>query len=1343
MLNRQRTLSNKQPTPAAFSRIGAELELQFQDARIFDEDGKRRVKAMAKLVYHPFDPRAHNIESQVFPFIAPLSPLVADDLRWYLEQYFSWPNGAFLKHASWVETKLSAWGQALYQMITAPPSAKKPLAAWQHLPGDKTRYFSINVIGRPREEFSKLPAEASGIPGETHSEIQQGVTEADGTLLALPWELLYDGKNYLFQGKNATMIRRGRTPSHPREISQLTLPVRILLICPRPGGKYTSHLDHRSSALPLMKAVEGLKELVELTILTPPTYSELKTTLHRAAETGEPFTAIHFDGFCRYDYTRGLEALCFEAAEDIHKSEGRNEEPLTIDKFAALLRDYRIPLVCLNIRPGTRIETDPTAAIASRLLEEGIPSVLAMHYMLMEKSLSRFTGVFYEELARGAPMGKAVLSGRKALGGDDMRHKIVKPGEIKILDWFVPVLYQDSQNPFLITGLAAGEQRTQVQKRFQSLGYLPDPPAHSFWGRSRELLALERLLQDQPYAVIRGVGGSGKTTLAVELARWLSRIGRFGQIVFINLMRYGDDQGILDSVGKQLLPEGEQWSVALYSDVAKALRPVQRVLNSQATLIVFDNIESILPKTNQPVSPEVQGIFELFRALSGADPKTRLLFTSREQLPAPYHEQEREIILGPLEPDDAIRLMNAVLMEQGLTPNPADSGETLQELGRLVEAVQCHARALVLLAPEVHHRGVRATIANLSEVMAGLEKNHPGEIENSLFASIELLLRRLPPEMREKIFRMGVFQDGADIFLLAHVLGMDPETSEKFVRALIEAGLAEKIGYEYYRFDPALVRYLFEQMSESEREEARTLWAEIIEGLVKILYQQLFDNSDIAFHLALIELELPNILSWLDWINDKKSPEEIIDIADNVGSIFSSLGYSQVLMKANRILEGAEQKLGSQWSHSRYLVMSNRIDRHLKQGELQIAYESAQQLLQSCLSAGPEAYKEAAYDIAIAYAIFGKVQRNSGSAETALEPLTEARRRFQMLATDGNMSAEEMCATTITEIGNCLRDLGRLDKAAATYEESIRLDQKSGNQRGLAVTQIQLGTIRFYQKRYKEALEIFSLALDTFTELKEPGTVAVIWHQIGMVHRETGDFNKAEEAYRQSLSIESQHKNISGEAGTLNELGNLYDAMGRLEDAVVYYRQAKDIYIKLQDKYNEAHIRSNLADSLINLSQFEEARREILRAIDCLKPFGHSAEPWKAWIILFRLEQKIGNFKAADEAREMARNSYLEYRRVGGESQCPSGECCALVEQAIKTGNIAEAEQALEQFLGTTDEPWTEVLLPKLLAILNGKWTAEILEDPELDYDDSAELQLLLEKLGNPDSGSGITNRLR
>jgi len=42
-------------------------------------------------------------------------------------------------------------------------------------------------------------------------------------------------------------------------------------------------------------------------------------------------------------------------------------------------------------------------------------------------------------------------------------------------------------------------------------------------------------------------------------------------------------------------------------------------------------------------------------------------------------------------------------------------------------------------------------------------------------------------------------------------------------------------------------------------------------------------------------------------------------------------------------------------------------------------------------------------------------------------------------------------------------------------------------------------------------------------------------------------------------------------------------------------------------------VRNNLAGMFIKLKRYDDARQEIVRAIGCKKPFGHTAEPWKTW----------------------------------------------------------------------------------------------------------------------------------
>ncbi|HZS10014.1 MAG TPA: hypothetical protein VFD58_34620 [Blastocatellia bacterium] len=99
---------------------------------------------------------------------------------------------------------------------------------------------------------------------------------------------------------------------------------------------------------------------------------------------------------------------------------------------------------------------------------------------------------------------------------------------------------------------------------------------------------------------------------------------------------------------------------------------------------------------------------------------------------APFDHRQREIGLGALSRDDAIELVSQVMEREGRKPKHDDAGNTPQEITELVEAVNPHARALVLLTPEISRSGVRATTDNPHRLMAALHARHPDDREQSL-----------------------------------------------------------------------------------------------------------------------------------------------------------------------------------------------------------------------------------------------------------------------------------------------------------------------------------------------------------------------------------------------------------------------------------------------------------------------------------------------------------------------------------------------------------------------------------------------------------------------------------
>ncbi|MDQ1355124.1 MAG: hypothetical protein QG657_5434, partial [Acidobacteriota bacterium] len=1055
-----------------------------------------------------------------------------------------------------------------------------------------------------------------------------------------------------------------------RQVSQP--PIRILLVSPRPEDDAAGYIDHRVSALPLVTALESLGDLVELTVLAPPTFPAMQEELDRAHKKGVAYHVVHFDGHGVFSKTTGLGGLCFEDPQDREKLEERKSQLVDSQKIAEVFKAHRVSLVFLEACQSAKSEDDPTASVAAKLLDEGVAAVVAMSHSVLVETAKRFVGSFYGALATGSRVGEAMLAGHKALYGDNYRIKVFGAGKLYMQDWFVPVLYQEREDVRLLTRVPSrGAEEMQTQLLENRFGDLPETPEHSFVGRSRELLKLERLLVLESFGVVCGQGGEGKTTLAVELARWLVRTNRFDRAVFASLEDVYDVRTVVDRIGRQLV---SNYSVAEYREeelLGRALQPIERELRNQRTVIVLDNMESILPVNKSfhggdrgaafskgaPLdrfdSESLQTFFKLCQKLLKVG-GTRVLFTSREALPEPFEAKVKHVVLGRLDKDDAVELVQRAMTAAGITPKEDERGGAQPEVEALVEAMNGHARGLVLLAPYIGEFGVGQTTERLGQLMAELDRKYPNERERSLFASVELSLRRLSPEIRAKLQPLGVFQGGGHISIIEYVLELTEKERDLLVAELMQTGLAVPLAYGFYRFDPALCPYLRLGMDEVALEKSTARWLESMRQLSDFLYEQQFENAQVSATLTV--LELPNLMVLLELARAQGDAEKTVDLANSLEQLIAPLGKSHLLTRVAAIREEESKKLEQGgWNHSQFWSTIMYIARLLEKGNFAHALQKNRELLDKCLQEGENAYSDAVYDTAYAHWELGRVLRKSGASQAAISYIEEAYTRFQRLAEQGSTNAAGMASACLTEKGDCLLLLGRYDEAAAAYEEGIQIDEKRESFRDVAVGKGQLGTVRLYQGRYKDALGAYADAIKIFTDLNEPASVATMLHQTGMVHERAGQWEAAEQAYRQSLALEVQQHNPAGEAASLLQLGNLYQKMGRLEEAVIFFRQAANKYLEIKDMAQEGRARNNMAATLIKLKRYEEARTEILRAIECKEPYGHAVTPWTTYDILCDLERAEGNSQAAQAAREKAIQLFLAYRRDGGENYNPGG----------------------------------------------------------------------------------------
>ena len=1198
------------------------------------------------------------------------------------------------------------------------------LRAWAGVGEGASRRLSVSV-------------DASLVAGATREE-ETIAKEAATALLGLPWELLHDGDGFLFQGARPTRVRRRLPNTRVLDVPVVAPPIRVLLITARPEDDACGYLDHRASALPLVAATEELGDLLQLRLLHPPTYPALESELRRAAEAGEPYQVVHFDGHGVYDRRLGLGALCFEDPRDAAKLTGRRHETITTDQLGPLLTGYRIPLVVLEACQTALAEAG-SKSVASDLLERGVASVVAMSHSVLLETARRFVSVLYAELARGQRVGKAMLAGQRALHVDPCRGQLFGAGELRLSDWFVPVLYQEKDDPQLFQATPTLQTKDDLRTRLRArLGEVPEEPPTGFVGRSRDLLAMERLLRLERWAVIRGQGGEGKTALAAELARWLVRSQQVRRAAFVSVESHGHSHAVLDALGRQLV--SPTYSAAKAESQEQAILPIERALRERPTLLVIDNMESVLLPpyldTPEPLSEEAERELTAILALAerlGRAGQTRILFTSREALPAPFATPRQVRELRQLERPDAVKLIERALAAGEGQTGAAEGEEALraqrEDIEALADAVRGHARTLALLAPELRRRGVEATRLALEELMAELERRFPGSREQSLFASVELSLRRLSETNRQRARVLGVFHGGVDLVVLRMMTAWEPAELGALAGELVASGLATPTPPAHLSLNPALCPYLKMKLEPEEREGLTTRWRQAMAAFLIFLEKQRSKNAELAATLTV--LELPNLFALLDQTQGTAEPEATIAQATSLYSLLQNLGKPRLLERVGRVRDTAAAALGESWSHARFEATRTRLEQHLAGNQSREALAGARLLLERARAAGERAYQEADYDLAMACLLLAQVLQTAGGAGEALPLAHEAGQRFEAIARERpDGGAATMAYKCIADQGNCLLALGRPDKAAAAYEEAIRRAEQRGDDREVAVVRGQIGSVRLDQRLYQEALAAYQDALQRFTRLNEPASMAVAWHQIGIAQQDAGQPEAAEEAYNQSLAISVRLGDTAGQAMTLNQLGNLYDDdLQRHEEAVAFYRRAAFFYSELGVGGNEGRCQSNLAETLRKLHRLDEARRAIRRAIACKAPLGHAAEPWNSWAILSAIETDAGNPAAATEARRQALSAFLAYRRGGGENHLPDGRLALLVRQALAAGDPASVAFQLQQVAAAPEAAQRLPFLSALQAIAGGGRDPALAEDPALGYREAAEVLLLIEAL--------------
>ncbi|HEY6294027.1 MAG TPA: NB-ARC domain-containing protein, partial [Streptosporangiaceae bacterium] len=267
----------------------------------------------------------------------------------------------------------------------------------------------------------------------------------------------------------------------------------------------------------------------------------------------------------------------------------------------------------------------------------------------------------------------------------------------------------------------------------------------SFIGRDKPVREVTGLLAEHRLVTVTGPGGSGKTRLAVKVAKHV--IHRFADGVWLIQLAPVADPALVPSAVAAMLGIREESG----TPAAEALA---RVLARQQVLLVMDNCEHVIGATAELSA----------RLLLAAD-DLRILATSREPLQVAGESRYRLAPLTVPDPDD---LANAAKAEAvALFTDRARSADmhftvttdTASAVARLVTRLDGIPLAIELAAARVETLGVTGLLDRLDDrfaLLSGADRLAPSR-HRSLAATVEWSYQLLTPD-EQRVFRaLSVF----------------------------------------------------------------------------------------------------------------------------------------------------------------------------------------------------------------------------------------------------------------------------------------------------------------------------------------------------------------------------------------------------------------------------------------------------------------------------------------------------------------------------------------------------------------------------------------------------------
>ena len=640
----------------------------------------------------------------------------------------------------------------------------------------------------------------------------------------------------------------------------------------------------------------------------------------------------------------------------------------------------------------------------------------------------------------------------------------------------------------------------------------------SFVGREHELTEIQRVLAMTRMLTLTGSGGSGKTRLALEVARAL--VGIYPDGVWLTELASLSDPDLVPQAMAQVLNARTSPGQKLTDALVDALR-------TRNVLLVLDNCEHLVEDTARVVD-----------ALLSGCPLVRILATSREALGVEGEvlwrvfalslvDPQRPFTVEELEGSEAARLFADRTRQRRpdfvLTPNNA---QAVAEICVQVEGIPLAIELAAARADTLPLEQISARLADSLGLLTGGARTAPPR-QRTLRGTLDWSYGLLSESEKRIFSRLAVFAGGWTLEAAETVVADEGVEAREVAdllaglvgKSLVVAETNQDDGMRYGMLE--LVRqHALEKLEESgEAQAIRHRHAEYFLALSEEAEPVLLrEGEEEAAWLARFDAERDNLRAALSSTNEREDVDLGVRFAGTLWRFWVARGY---LDEARRWLERVLARHGWASATARARALDGLSWVAIRQGDL---------------------------DRAQAAATEGLELRDEAEIEAGLVA------SFQVL------------------LGELARFRGDYERARELSGRSLALSREVGDKSGVAIALISLASILGEEEEYEQAGKLFAQSLALGRELNKTGLISSNLINLGFTRLLEGDLEQAETLSREAVALLRERGHRDSLPWALDNLGwaalsrgDLEGARDRFAECLVLCRELNNRMVAIQN----------------------------------------------------------------------------------------------------------------------------------------------------------------------------------